>query len=549
MHDFAPTIGNFMTSFVPRQAFLNVWSALFALIIVSLGLTVPAHAQVTAFKQAVAEAASGDIEIAEFYRTRSYDPIWTGRAGRDAQRRRAFLSALENAGDHALPVRRYDPTEIRAALRAANTPRARGQLEVDLSRKFLQYARDIQTGILVPSRVDEGIVRVVPRVNRLTLLRTLASRSPNGVFRALTPKTPEYNRLMAEKLRFERLLGRGGWGPDVAARKLEPGDSGNLVVILRNRLIAMGYMRRSATQTYDAAIQQAVQQFQLAHGLTPDGVAGQATIQQLNVGVENRLQSVIVAMERERWLNRDRGDRHVLVNLTDFTAKIVDNGRVTFSTRSVVGKNQSDRRSPEFSDVMEHMVINPTWNVPRSIATEEYLPLLQRDPNAAGHMRITDVRGQLVDRASIDFTQFDTHNFPFDIKQPPSRRNALGLVKFMFPNPHNIYLHDTPAKNLFAREVRDFSHGCIRLNDPFDFAYALLARQVSNPEAFFQERLATGRETVVPLEVPIQVHLIYRTAFTQARGRTQFRRDIYGRDRRIWNALSQAGVALRAVRS
>ncbi len=124
----------------------------------------------------------------------------------------------------------------------------------------------------------------------------------------------------------------------------------------------------------------------------------------------------------------------------------------------------------------------------------------------------------------------------------------MGLVKFMFPNRHNIYLHDTPAKNLFGREARAFSHGCVRLNDPFDFAYALLAKQTRNPEAYFQERLATGRETVVPLEQQVPVHLVYRTAFTQAKGNTQFRRDVYGRDARIWKALEQAGVSLRAVR-
>ncbi|NNE87083.1 MAG: L,D-transpeptidase family protein, partial [Silicimonas sp.] len=207
-----------------------------------------------------------------------------------------------------------------------------------------------------------------------------------------------------------------------------------------------------------------------------------------------------------------------------------------------------DRRTPEFSDVMEHMVINPTWNVPRSIAVKEYLPLLQQNPNAAGHMRLVNGRGQVVSREGLDFTQFNERTFPFDIKQPPSRRNALGLVKFMFPNRHNIYLHDTPAKKLFGRETRAFSHGCVRLADPFDFAYALLAKQEKNPEAYFQSVLATRKERVVPLEQQVPVHLVYRTAFTQAKGNVQFRRDVYGRDAKIWRALEQAGVSLGSVR-
>ncbi len=506
-----------------------------------------ARAQVTSYKQAIAETAAGHDVLAAFYRSRNYEPIWTGR--RDNARRRALLQAFSNAADHGLPVSRYDPDNLRQMLRQARSERDRGRLEVEISRLFLTYAADIGSGIIRnPRRIDSGIVRQIPRRDEMALLESISGRSAQRVLRSLPPRTHEYTRLMAEKQRFERLIGRGGWGEPVAARALEPGQSGPAVVSLRNRLIAMGYMRRSATQTYDSSIQAAVQQFQLNHGLNPDGVAGEGTIGEINKSAPERLASIIVAMERERWLHRERGDRHILVNLTDFTTQIIDDGRVTFQTRSVIGANSSDRRSPEFSDMMEHMVINPTWNVPRSIAVREYLPMMQRNPGAAGHLRLVNSRGQTVSREGIDFTQFNASNFPFDMKQPPSRRNALGLVKFMFPNQHNIYLHDTPAKDLFGREVRAFSHGCIRLNDPFDFAYALLARQVDNPEEFFQQKLQAGRETVVPLEVQVPVHLIYRTAFTQARGPVNFRRDIYGRDGRIWNALQEAGVALRAVR-
>ena len=268
---------------------------------------------------------------------------------------------------------------------------------------------------------------------------------------------------------------------------------------------------------------------------------------ELNRTMEQRLRSVIVAMERERWLNRPRGQRHIWVNLTDFTAAIVDNDRVSFATRSVVGANSHDRRSPEFSDVMEFMVINPSWYVPRSIVVNEYLPQLQEDPTSARQLEITDRNGRQVDRNAVDFTQFDENSFPFSMRQPPSNGNALGLVKFMLPNPHNIYLHDTPAKSLFGREVRAFSHGCIRLNDPFDFAYALLARQTANPQGFFQNILATGDETRVDLKSPVPVHIVYRTAFTNVTGSLQFRRDVYGRDARIWNALAREGVAVRAV--
>jgi murein L,D-transpeptidase YcbB/YkuD len=151
-----------------------------------------------------------------------------------------------------------------------------------------------------------------------------------------------------------------------------------------------------------------------------------------------------------------------------------------------------------------------------------------------------------VSRGAVNFGAYNARNFPFAIKQPPSERNALGLVKFMFPNKYNIYLHDTPQKALFDMEKRDFSHGCIRLHQPFDFAYALLARQESDPKAFFKSVLNTGRETYVQLEEHVPVHIIYRTAFTQAQGRPQYRGDVYGRDARIWAALEKAGVSLDA---
>jgi murein L,D-transpeptidase YcbB/YkuD len=270
-------------------------------------------------------------------------------------------------------------------------------------------------------------------------------------------------------------------------------------------------------------------------------------MRQLNVSMGTRLQSVIVAMERERWINRPRGQRHVWVNLADFTAAIVDDDRVTFSTRSVVGAVDPDRESPEFSDVMQFMVINPSWYVPRSIVTKEYLPILQSDLNAVSQLDVTDSLGRTVARSEINFNSFTAETFPYSMRQGPSEGNALGLVKFIFPNKYNIYLHDTPSKSLFGREVRAFSHGCIRLNDPFDFAYALLAKQEADPEGFFQSSLRTGAEARVNLDAPVPVHIVYRTAFTNVTGSLQFRRDIYNRDARIWNALSRAGVAVRAV--
>ncbi|RKF15460.1 murein L,D-transpeptidase [Roseovarius spongiae] len=525
----------------------SVLAAAAVLTLAAIALPGQAGAQVTAFKQAVAEGAARDDALAAFYRDNAYRAVWTGADAEFRERRQALMQAIAESEAHGLPPARYNPDELMRLMETARTPRDLGRVEVEMSRSFLRLARDMQTGMLVPSKIDSGIVREIPYRAPASYLDNFLRSNPRAFFRGLPPKSGEYARLMREKTRLERRLGAGGWGPKAPVASLAPGASGGAVIALRDRLTEMGYLERSASAVYDTRMQQAVQAFQAAHGLVPDGAAGAATIREINEPVEKRLASIMVAMERERWLNMPRGKRHILVNLTDFSARIIDDDKVTFRTRAVIGKNRSGQQSPEFSDEMEYLEINPTWNVPRSIAVKEYLPQMQRNPGAAGHLRLYNARGQQVSRAHINFNRYNARNFPFDLKQPPSPRNALGLVKFMFPNKYNIYLHDTPSKSLFQRNVRAFSHGCIRLQDPFDFAYALLARQESDPKAFFHSVLNTGRQTQVKLEKKVPVHLIYRTAFTQAKGPVQYRDDVYGRDARIWDAMRQAGVSLRAV--
>ncbi len=509
-----------------------------------------ANAAVTAFKQGVAEAASSDDDLARFYREANYAPIWTGEG--DAVRRSSLLNALHLAGDHGLPSGRYTQEAFVRLFSDVDSARSRGFAEVEASRMYLSYARDMQSGAIEnPEAVDAGIVRALPRRDRVELLKAVAGTTPEATIRSLIPTDPRYTRLLKVKMELEQALSDGGWGPTVQANSLRVGDTGNSVISLRNRLIRMGYLSRSTTATYDTALERAVQNFQIDHGLEADGAAGAATMRAINTEPLERLQSVIVGLERERWINFEGGlgARHVFVNIADFHVQIYDDNKVTFETRSVVGRARIDKRTPEFSDQMEHMVINPTWYVPRSIATKEYLPNMQRNPNAHGYLRIVDGRGREVSRASIDFSQYTERNFPFDMRQPPSNRNALGLVKFMFPNRHNIYLHDSPAKNLFDREVRTYSSGCVRLAKPFDFGYAILAKQEADAVTYFQSILRTGEETHVDLDQNVPVHITYCTAWVPPKGRAQYRTDIYGRDAALWSAMARAGVALRAVQS
>jgi murein L,D-transpeptidase YcbB/YkuD len=505
-----------------------------------------AKAQSAAFTQSLAASASSDEAIAEWYRSTGYQTLWTGAD--DAARRGAFLTAIAAAADHGLPVPRYDARALAASLKSAETESDRGQVEVEMTRAYLAWAQDLTAGALDPKQVDAGIVRVINRIEPQVLLTRIANGNPEAVLNWLLPKSPQYLQLMKAKLGLEVEIAAGGWGAPVAARTLAPGDSGPAVIAMRDRLVRMGYLAPTAVASYDRSMQAAVTAFQLNHGLTADGTAGEATVVEINVAPEERLKSVVVAMERERWMHIDRSVKHVWVNLPDFRAKIMEDGKTVFETRVVIGKDVPDQRSPEFSDEMEHMVINPSWGVPRSIIVKEYLPLLQRNPNAVGHLQVIDGRGRVVSRGSVNFAAYNSRNFPFALRQPPSDGNALGKVKFMFPNQHNIYLHDTPSKSLFDKEVRAYSHGCIRVADPFDLAHELLSWQTDNAEVEFEAALKTGRETTVKLKQHLPVHLVYFTAYPDAKGRMTYRRDVYGRDAALFQALQAAGVELASVR-
>ncbi len=512
-----------------------------------LSSAVLAMESTTPFTQALAEAASGTEALARFYAARDYAPLWTGPG--DVDRRQTLLAALDQVDAHGLPVARYDAAALRRGFAAVVTEGDRGRLEVAMTAAYLAFATDLSSGVLTPKSVDGGILRDVTRPDPALLLARVNAGGLDAFLQGLAPKSPHYARLMKEKMALEARIASGGFGEAIAAPKLAPESRGAAVVQLRDRLVALGYMGQNATMTYDRPLQQAVQRFQLDNGLTADGVAGASTIDALNTAPDTRLKAVIVAMERLRWLHDlDLGDRYIWVNQPDFTAQIIDGGRVVFQTRTVIGKDVPDQRSPEFSDTMEHMVVNPSWSVPRSITTKEYLPLLQSNPNAVSHLQVIDGQGRVVPRGAVNFAAYSARSFPFALRQPPSDGNALGKVKFMFPNTYNIYLHDTPSKSLFDNEVRAYSHGCIRLADPFDFAYALLSAQSADPKGEFAAHLDTGRETTVQLEAPLPVHLVYFTAWPNAKGTVGYRRDVYGRDGRIFQALTEAGVALRGVR-
>ncbi len=504
-------------------------------------------ATLSAFANSVSTAAASDPVLSEAYGARSYTPIWTDPAS--ATRLSALFDALSNADFHGLAVNRYDPASLVRAVSEARTEGDLGRLEVRLTQTFLAYATDLTSGITTPSTIDPGMLRMVDKPEPAVLIAgLLGSKNPAEYLRSLAPKTPVYARLIREKIYLEQRIANVNATNTLTYVELPFGSEGPTVIALRDRLIDLGYLAQTAVASYDLSLRRSVQRFQIERGLTSDGMATEATIDALNTTDHQRLKSVIVALERLRWLGEpDLSGRYVWVNLPDFTAKIFDGGKLVFQTRSVIGKAEPETRTPEFSDEMEYMVVNPSWGVPRSITVKEYLPLLQRNANAVSQLDVVDRSGRIIPRSAVNFASYSEKSFPFGLRQKPSESNALGLVKFLFPNTNNIYLHDTPSKNLFSKDVRAYSHGCIRLGNPFDFAYALLAVQSLNPQAEFAKVLGSGRETSINLDQHVPVHLVYFTAWPNAKGEIEYRNDIYGRDGLILDALVAAGVVLPGI--
>lgn len=500
----------------------------------------PALAGIGPFELALAEAAAPTADIAAFYAARGHAPFWTAA---DAEDRRAqLLAALAGADAHALPVARHDPQALRALLSDVRGPRDLGAAEAAFMAAFLRLARDLHAGVLDPRAVDSNIRRTPPSLDAAALLGQLAQMSPAAALRSVTPATPEYSRLLRARAQLRARAAAGGWGPTVPGDRLGPGDEGPAVVALRDRLMAMGHLPRSVSGRYDAALMAAVRSAQHAHGLVPDGIAGPLTLAALNTPIETRIAALSVALERERWTNIPRGARHIWVNLADYSSRIIDDGRITFETVSIVGGTERATETYEFSEAMTYLEINPDWTIPRGMMGRIYMPALRANPHAYPQLQVTDRRGRVIAREAVDFHAHSAASLPYNLRQPPGPRNPLGKVKFMFPNPHAIYLHDTPDRHLFDRARKALSNGCIRLQDPEAFAHVLLGAQMDDPVAEFDRIHRSGRQTRVFLDDPVPVHLVYRTAFTDPEGRLAFREDIYGRDARIHTALRRAGL-------
>ena len=318
--------------------------------------------------------------------------------------------------------------------------------------------------------------------------------------------------------------------------KLKPGVKSIYVIALRGRLKATGELvseDNNNLNVYDHAVTDAVKCFQLSHGLEPTGAVGPATLAELNVPPAERLQQIQVNMRRWAKLSHELGERYILVNVPDYKLQVVENGEVVLSMKAVVGK--PERPTPELSSTVTRLVFNPYWNVPNTIAEEDIVPKIISNPDYLEEMHIEILNQQTDDAVvlnpkDIDWQSIELNGFPYHFRQEPGSENALGLVKFEFDNSHDVYLHDTPAKNLFDLTKRDFSSGCIRLEKPFELANYLMKDDPSWTEDKMQDILDTGKTRYIKASTPTEIVIAYLTAWTDESGNIQFRDDVYSED-------------------
>ncbi len=506
----------------------------------------------TAFKarlQAELGASPDAAAIDGFYAGRAYAPFWTEP---DSDRAAALAAALDSAAGQALPARAGDADAIALLFGAGSADASPVRHEVAATRAYLHFARDLTSGVLVPAQVNEEIKVRPARLAQEALLAGLDSAPVAQVLADLAPADPDYGRLIAEKARLEALDRTASWGPEVSdGDTLHPGDTSPRVAELRGRLARLGYLvpdAELAGSDFDPELQQAVEAFQRDYGLNDDGVIGARTLDAINAPVETRLAQVAVNLERLRWTNIDPGQRYLEVNIPDFTVRLIDGGKTVWQSKVVVGKTHVTE-TPEFSGVVSTMVVNPTWHIPDSIAIRDYLPKLQKDPMVLKrqNIRLLTRGGTEINPKLVDFTQYTPENFPFRIKQRPSDDNALGQVKFLFPNENSVYMHDTPHRELFARDERAFSNGCIRLQKPVELAHILLTGQVPDPEASYAAWVAAKTERAVPLKTKVPVQIVYRTVWFDDAGAAHYRPDVYGRDAQVYRALEAAGATAPAA--
>lgn len=517
-----------------------------------------------------------------FYLRRLNRPAWSD--GRGLTRPViALVNALHRADRDGLRSQDYHLAAIRTLLAAVRgdirnggeiLPDRWAELDLLLTDAFLVFGSHLLAGRVNPETLKPEWVANRRGADLAAVLESaLASGDVAGTLAMLEPPQQGFRRLRAALAYHRAVAARGGWPSIPDGPKLKRGDYGLPVARLRERLRLGGdlvpddygpswfalqerlLIRNDFVtvagmdpERFDEALERALKRFQARYGLTAHGVMDATTRRELNVSAERRVEQLEVNLERWRWLPQDLGRRHIIVNIPAFELEVVEKDAVVMSMRVVVGRPY--QHTPVFSETMRYLVLNPYWHVPHAIAVKDVLPQVKRDYSYLMQQQMRVFRGwgpeaRAIDPATVDWSAVTPSRFPFRLAQDPGPVNALGRIKFMFLNKFNVYLHDTPARLMFAETQRDFSHGCIRIQKPLDLALYLLQPDPKWDRDALLRALDKEKDRSVALPAPIAVHLLYWTAWADEDGTIEFRRDIYGQDAPLLAALRSPSPALQ----
>lgn len=481
--------------------------------------------------------------VAQFYRARKGAHAW------DQDDQNGIVEAIRNIRLDGLNPADYHLAAIERLLadrKDTTSPSLEADLDILLSDATAGMMDHVRYGRVRPVTLDptwnvdsrEGAPPL-----EATLERIAADGSAGKVIESRKPTHFIYVGLKRALAELRAVADKGGWPIVPRGRAIRPGVADPRIPAIRARLAATGELKggASASTAYDPGLRKAVELFQERHRLDPNGLIDKDVIDAMNVSAAARADQVRVNMERARWVLPGLSDEFLLVNLPAFKAYLIRAGRNSWEARTQVG--DEGKQTPSFRSTMRTIVLNPDWTVPPMIIHDEVFKGMQGGKNylAKKGLVVTDKNGKEVDPGSVDWSQADAEGFPYTIKQPPGDDNALGKVKFLFPNPYSIYLHDTPSKASFEAENRTFSHGCIRLEHPLELAQILLSGQDSWSDSKIQEAIATGETQNVALEHPISVVIVYWTVSVGATGEIRYMKDIYSLDPPVLAALNGRG--------
>jgi murein L,D-transpeptidase YcbB/YkuD len=487
------------------------------------------------------ERILADDLLREIYAGETYQPFWT-----DDNDVRELLQLIRDAEEHGLSPHDYliGPLNRVLADRSRNpSVEMQAEAEVLLTASLVRYAYHRRFGKVRAAELDPDVnfrreaFRDQPPGK--TLREILAAPSIRQFLEVAAPSGPVYRALQQGLKDYRAIAAKGGWVTIADGPTLRVGDDDPRVVAIRARLAATGDLVEGAgraSSAFDEPLKQSVKVFQARHALAADGIVGRNTLATMNVPVAHRIDQLRASLERLRWVNQEAADTLVAVNIAGFRTAFFKDGELVWSTRAMVGKTY--RRTPVFRGDIAYMEFNPTWTIPPGIIRNDTLPAVKRDPGylVSKNIRVIDRNGKIVDPYSVDWHQYRS-SVPYTLRQDPGPNNALGTVKFIFPNSHFVFLHDTPSRELFDRPERAFSSGCIRIEDPLRLAELLLDDAAKYPRSALEGIVNSQKTQRLHLKPKIPVVILYATASIDADGKVLFYRDIYDRDQRVLDAL------------